>query len=67
MVKRPKAETDEETSPLKTEGYVVKEQGGKLELQEITLPALKPTDVELDMSCCGLCHTDIHMRGKSTR
>ena len=50
--------------PLITQAYVAKEKGAKLELMDITLPPLKPTDVELDMTSCGLCHTDIHMRGK---
>mmetsp|Transcript_40399 Transcript_40399/g.72550 ORF Transcript_40399/g.72550 Transcript_40399/m.72550 type:complete len:369 (-) Transcript_40399:163-1269(-) len=48
--------------PLVTQAYVVSEQGGKLELKDITLPPLKPTQVEIDMTHCGLCHTDIHMR-----
>jgi D-arabinose 1-dehydrogenase-like Zn-dependent alcohol dehydrogenase len=51
--------------PLKTEAYVCKGKGEKLELMEITLPAMKAIDVELDMQYCGLCHTDIHMKGKS--
>ena len=47
--------------PLETEAYVCKEKGAKLTLETITLPALGATEVECDMICCGLCHTDAHM------
>mmetsp|Transcript_15074 Transcript_15074/g.19933 ORF Transcript_15074/g.19933 Transcript_15074/m.19933 type:complete len:360 (+) Transcript_15074:118-1197(+) len=49
-------------SMVKTEAYVVKAQGEDLVKEEIELPELKATELELDMICCGLCHTDIHMR-----
>ena len=48
--------------PLVTKAYVCNAQGEKLVLQDITLPALTATQVELDLTHCGLCHTDIHMR-----
>jgi len=48
--------------PLVTQAYVCKEKGQALVLQDVTLPPLKATMVELDMQCCGLCHTDIHMK-----
>lgn len=86
-----------EEGPLLTQAYVCKEKGAKLELQDITLPALAATQVQvselhccflfsvlcmlcihipspnttiilrsptlqLDLTHCGLCHTDIHMR-----
>eukprot|EP00899_Mesostigma_viride_P012978 jgi/Mesvir1/21681/Mv04102-RA.1 len=47
--------------PLKTQAYVVPSAGAKLELREITLPALTSTQVEIDMTHCGLCHTELHM------
>ena len=51
--------------PLVTQAYVCPAKGEKFVLQDITLPPMKPTMVELDMTYCGLCHTDIHMRGKT--
>jgi len=53
----------DETAPLKTQAFVCNGQGQDLVLQDITLPPLKATMVELDMTHCGLCHTDIHMKG----
>ena len=53
-----------EEGPLVTQAYVCKAKGEKLVLQDITLPPLTATQVELDLTHCGLCHTDIHMRGK---
>lgn len=47
---------------LVTQAYVCNKKGEDLVLQDITLPPMKATDVELDISHCGLCHTDIHMR-----
>lgn len=52
----------EESGPLVTQAYVVREKGAALVLEDITLPPLKSTQVELDVTHCGLCHTDIHMR-----
>lgn len=49
-------------APLKTQAYVCPAKGEDLVLQDIILPALKPTMVQLNMTHCGLCHTDIHMR-----
>jgi hypothetical protein len=37
--------------PLVTQAYVVSEQGGKLELKDITLPPLKPTQVRPNRAC----------------
>lgn len=37
-------------------------QGARAELQKITLPPLKASEVEVDMKYNGLCHTEIHMR-----
>lgn len=51
-----------EEGPLVTQAYVCKEQGAKLVLEDITLPALTATQVQLDITHCGLCHTDIHMK-----
>jgi alcohol/geraniol dehydrogenase (NADP+) len=49
-------------APLQTEAYVCNAKGEDLVLQEIVLPPLNATMVELDITHCGLCHTDIHMR-----
>lgn len=48
--------------PLVTQAMVCNGKGEKLVLQDITLPAMKATMVELDTTYCGLCHTDIHMK-----
>lgn len=47
---------------LVTQAYVCNAAGEDLQLQDITLPPMKPSMVEIDMKCCGLCHTDIHMK-----
>jgi uncharacterized zinc-type alcohol dehydrogenase-like protein len=48
--------------PLVTQAMVCPAQGEPLVLQDITLPALMATQVQLDIEYCGLCHTDIHMK-----
>ena len=52
----------EADGPLRVQAYVCNEKGGKLQLQDIELPPLKATQVEIDMTHCGVCHTDVHMR-----
>lgn len=47
--------------PLDTEAYGVRAAGDRLELMTVTLPPLGATQVEVEMSHCGLCHTDLHM------
>jgi uncharacterized zinc-type alcohol dehydrogenase-like protein len=47
---------------MKTQAWVCPSQGSRLELQEIELPPLKPHEVQIEITHCGLCHTDIHMR-----
>ncbi|PXF46046.1 putative formaldehyde dehydrogenase AdhA [Gracilariopsis chorda] len=47
---------------FKTEGYVVNEKGGKLELQPVTLPPMTATMVQVKIQMVSLCHTDVHMR-----
>lgn len=42
-----------EDGPLVTQAYVCKEKGAKLELADITLPALTATQVQLDLTHCG--------------
>ena len=51
---------------LKTQAMVCPGQGEPLVLQEITLPPLTATMVEIDIEYCGLCHTDIIMKGTWT-
>mmetsp|Transcript_7699 Transcript_7699/g.10503 ORF Transcript_7699/g.10503 Transcript_7699/m.10503 type:complete len:368 (-) Transcript_7699:344-1447(-) len=52
----------DDNGPLVTEAMVCPARGEKLVLKDITLPAMTPTQVEVDLLYCGLCHTDIHMR-----
>ena len=40
---------------------VASAQGGKLAPQEIELPALGDGDVEIDVTHCGICHSDLSM------
>jgi len=47
---------------LQTQAYVCNSKGEELKLQTITLPPLKPSEVQIKMTMCGLCHTDIHMK-----
>eukprot|EP00607_Mallomonas_marina_P009335 CAMPEP_0182419854 /NCGR_PEP_ID=MMETSP1167-20130531/4209_1 /TAXON_ID=2988 /ORGANISM="Mallomonas Sp, Strain CCMP3275" /LENGTH=364 /DNA_ID=CAMNT_0024594989 /DNA_START=56 /DNA_END=1150 /DNA_ORIENTATION=- len=48
--------------PLETQAYVIKSQGAPLELTTITIPAMGASQVQVDITHCGLCHTDIHMK-----
>ncbi|KAI0564204.1 alcohol dehydrogenase [Gracilaria domingensis] len=52
----------EDLGPLITEGYVVNKKGGKLTLQEVTLPPMSATMVQVKIDMVGLCHSDVHMR-----
>jgi D-arabinose 1-dehydrogenase-like Zn-dependent alcohol dehydrogenase len=36
-------------------------KGSKFVLKQVTLPPLGVLDVEVDIICSGLCHTDCHM------
>ena len=45
-----------------TQAYVIDKAGATPTLQTITLAALGPDEVAIDMRFCGLCHTDCHMR-----
>ncbi len=47
---------------MKTQAWVCPSKGAKLELREIELGALQPHEVQVELTHCGLCHTDIHMR-----
>jgi len=47
---------------MKTRGWVCPSQGARLELKEIELSPLKSHEVQIEITYCGLCHTDIHMR-----
>lgn len=49
------------SKPLKTDAYGAKEKGGKIEPLVVTLPPLKESQVQIEMTHCGLCHTDVHM------
>lgn len=47
---------------MKTKGWVCPSKGAHLELRDIELPPLRPHEVQIEITHCGLCHTDIHMR-----
>lgn len=55
-------DSNDADGPLVTQGYVCSGKGQPFVLQDITLPAMKATYVEIDMQFCGLCRTDVHMR-----
>jgi D-arabinose 1-dehydrogenase-like Zn-dependent alcohol dehydrogenase len=54
-----------ENGPLVTEAMVCPAKGEPLVLKEIVLPPLTVNQVQVDIDFCGLCHTDIHMKGKA--
>lgn len=51
----------EEFGAKVVEAYGVSEAGGPLTLLRVLLPPLRTTQVEVEMSYCGLCHTDVSM------
>eukprot|EP00727_Mastigamoeba_balamuthi_P010569 m51a1_g6134 putative alcohol dehydrogenase (353) ;mRNA; r:239804-241316 len=44
-----------------TQGWVATTKGTEMALQDFHLRPLGPQDVEVDIICSGLCHTDVHM------
>jgi len=56
-----KGKVMEEHGEIEVDAYGSKEQGAPLELMKITLPPLRSTEVQVDISHCGLCHTECHM------
>jgi hypothetical protein len=54
-----------DNGPLVTEAMVCPAKGEPLVLKEIVLPPLTVNQVQVDIDFCGLCHTDIHMKGKA--
>ena len=51
------SKVNSQDGPLVTQAYVCNGPGQDLHLQDITLPPLEATMVEIEMMCCGLCHT----------
>ncbi len=49
----------------KAQAYVCSAQGEPFELQEVELPPLEDTQVEIDMMYCGLCRTDLSMQANT--
>lgn len=47
---------------MKTKAWVCEEKGKDLVLKDIELDELQPHEVQVKITHCGLCHTDIHMR-----
>ena len=48
-----KKDESNDVGPLVTQAYVCKEKGAKLVLEDITLPSLTATQVQLDITHCG--------------
>lgn len=46
---------------MKTTGYAAPRRGAALELIEYELPPLAPEHVQIRISHCGICHSDIHL------
>ena len=46
-------QANDDVGPLVTQAYVCKEKGAKLVLEDITLPSLTATQVQLDITHCG--------------
>jgi uncharacterized zinc-type alcohol dehydrogenase-like protein len=46
---------------MKVRGYAARNAGEPLAEFEYELPPLGPSDVEIKVSYCGICHSDIHM------
>lgn len=44
-----------------THGYAAARAGGRLEPYRFESVALKPDDVEIAVTHCGICHTDLHL------
>ncbi len=42
------------------QGYACKGKGLPLELWEYPAAPLRPSDVHIEISHCGICHSDIH-------
>lgn len=51
-----------ENGPLETQAWVIPSQGKPFELRSIVLPVMKNSQVQIEMSDCGLCHTELHMQ-----
>ena len=50
--------------PMKTfKGYAATEAGGKLKEFEYELDELKPSEVDIKVDACGICHSDLSMLG----
>src|SRR3989338_2720802 len=45
-----------------TKAYIAPERGSLFTLSDWQLGPLSPTEVEIDIETCGLCHTDHHLR-----
>jgi uncharacterized zinc-type alcohol dehydrogenase-like protein len=41
--------------------FAAQEPGGRLEPFEFEPGPLQPTEVDIEVLCCGLCHSDLHM------
>ena len=52
-------ENNTNTNPVK--GYAAAKAGGKLESFTYVCPEIRPWDIELEISHCGLCHSDLHL------
>ena len=46
---------------LQTQAYVAVEKGQKLVQQTIELPEIQPGHIRIQVTHCGLCHSDLHL------
>lgn len=46
---------------MKVQGYAAMTQGGRLDPYEFELGPLGPHEVQIEVECCGLCHSDVHL------
>ena len=51
----------ESTAALSTAALVVHAAGGELTPDTITLAPLKDVEVEIEVACCAICHSDLHL------
>ncbi|MCH9609981.1 MAG: putative formaldehyde dehydrogenase AdhA [Chlamydiales bacterium] len=45
----------------KTRGFAAMKQGAELQEFEFDLPQMRPFDVMIEITHCGICHSDIHL------
>lgn len=46
---------------MRVHAFAAKERRGRLASWEYELDALGPLEVDIDVACCGVCHSDVHL------